>query len=250
MLGFKKLLRLYNKFILPSLILAVCALTVNYGIIPGVKTIQNEIIKQQLLSKEITAIQARVRILESLDEDTLRSQVVALMTSVPPTKSIPTVFSTIETVAMQSGVTVVDMGIESVGTLASQSAEPVDPKTALRGNFSIPVKVIANGSLDQIKAFLDGAVSIRRLLRITNFYASIDKDNIVKASFVIDAFFAPLPKSLGKSSDPLQVYTANEEELLAKISSYPLISQELTNYDILPEIQYGSKTNPFSPLSE
>jgi hypothetical protein len=245
-MNLKKFLRLYNKFILPTVIFIVCAGVTYYGIIPGIKSIQNLYLEQKKIGDEVASINKRIAILTAMDEETLRSQVVALMTAVPDAKYLPSVFLTLDAISQETNITVSTMSITSGGNIATQSATGTTAAAKQIGSSPpIAVKMSANGTVDQIKAFLDLTASVRRLLRVNKFTMEINPDLSSKISIDLDAFYAPLPKTLGKSSDPLTGFTANDEELLNKVASYRLISQELLNYDTPQPIIYGSKSNPF-----
>jgi Tfp pilus assembly protein PilO len=240
-MNLNKLFKVYNKFLLPTIIFIVCAMVTFYGIIPGVKSIQNLYIEQKEIAKQVVAINNRIKILEGMDEASLKNHVTSLMTAVPPNKYLASVFVTLDAIALESGVTVDFMSITNGGNIATQSAELATVKDV---SNLIPIKLDVNGTTDQIKTFLDNIISVRRLFRVDQFNMGFNS-NSSSLSMNIDSFYAPLPKTLGKTDDPLTGFTANEEELLLKLNNYRLVSQDLTNYETLPPIIYGTKADPF-----
>ncbi len=242
---FRKFLRMYNKFVLPTVILVICIIAVFSGIVPAVRSIQNQYIEQDALNKEIAVIRKKVQTLEALDENTLRRQVIDLMTAVPPSKQLPSVFSTLDSVALQSGVTVDSMSMGSSGNIASDSSSAASSLSRSTSGL-LDIEMSVNGTSDQAKQFLDTLADVRRFVRVNSFSAGYGEDGLVKMGLLLDAFYAPYPKTLGKSGDLLEPFTANEEVLLSQVARMPLISQELAQYESLPPVEYGNKADPFS----
>jgi hypothetical protein len=242
MVNVHKFIRTYGRFILPTILFLASAGILFYGVIPAFGTLRDKYAAQNTLNEENNAIKKRVETLEALDERILRDQVTSLMTAIPANKSLPTVLTTLDAVAVQTGVTLTDLTIANGGSLSTQSAQLDRSK---EGNV-VTLKITANGQLEQVKNFMDTLVSVRRLLRINKFRAIMLPDNAVGGEFEISAFYEPLPKSLGIATAQIEPFTANEEEMLAKIATFPLISQELAQYDTFPPVEYGTKPDPFS----
>ena len=116
-------MRLYNGFILPIILILVSIGITVWGIIPGVKKIQDMYIQNEELRKEVDVIRQRVTILESFDMNSLESYLKTLVTAVPTEKSFPSFLFALEGVAQQSQTALNEFDIAEPGSISSESAE-------------------------------------------------------------------------------------------------------------------------------
>lgn len=239
-MNYKRFIQLYNGFFLPAGLFAISFLILFYGIIPGIQSIISSYDDGTLLNKEISEIKGKLDILNRLDENTLRTDVETLLSAVPAEKSIGSFLASLENVCSQTGVSLLGFSIEHGGDLASGSAQP--KKKPSDNEIMISANTVVGGSPDQLKRMLDTMVSVRRILNASSIsWVYLTPDN-VRASLIVHAYYQPLPATIGKASEPIQALSAQDEDILSRLASYPELNSAPG-----PEIQYGTKQNPFLP---
>jgi hypothetical protein len=240
-LSFNQTLRNYQGFFIWTIIIFISGVAIIKGIIPGVNAVQKFYDDNKVLAAENEQTKKRLQILENLDENVLSDQINTLISAIPADKNLATIFSTVEYVSSVSGVTVTNFSIQSVGTISTASAVASSTNNLLKQNM-LESKVSIEGTIDQVKNFLDTIINVRRLMNISQITVDIGKTGLAQGSFVLQSFFAPLPKTLGKPTDPLTALSGKDEELMQKISAYP---SALQNANQIPVLQPGNKIDPF-----
>ncbi|OGG01836.1 hypothetical protein A2Z33_01120 [Candidatus Gottesmanbacteria bacterium RBG_16_52_11] len=242
MSSMRKTIRIYQGFFIPTVIYLVCTLVVFRGILPGIETVRKFYDDSNQIARDVEAIRQHVRVLQNLDETVLSSQVDTLVAAVPTGKNFPTMLSTIDTMASQVGASLIGLEIMTPGSIATGSAlPPAKPDPQLSKN-TIFVEANVNGTGEQVNAFLDLLVGVRRLLRVSQANVAYEPEDIVKTSLTIEGFFAPLPEVLSKPTDKIEPLSAKHEELIARLNSYNILGQDMGPPQLVP----GDKTNPFS----
>jgi Tfp pilus assembly protein PilO len=216
-----------------------------YGIVPGIQNIQEMVVSMEQMRKESDAIRKKISVLNQMDESEIQNNVDILLSAVPADKQVATIFSTIETVAGEAGVLITDLTITNPGSISSDSGTiaKINPKI---GSNSIAVSTGISGSYEHIQSFIQTIRHVRRLLRVSKINETFTGDSASpsgKMKVELEAFYAPLPKSIGKVTDELKPLSTNEEELLVKLNEYPLIVQNAID---TTTVITGSKTDPFS----
>lgn len=225
MYNIKKYLRIYGGIILPTILLIICIFALTMGVIPAVRTTYGMYIQLGPLSREVKDIKSRLDTIQSLSLTTLNEQMSTLLGAIPQTKSLPTVLTSIESVAKDSGVVLSEININNPGTISSGSADKIDPSNS---NI-ITTNTSVMGPVDKVKEFLDKIISVRRIMRVSGLQISLEKSSVatisgsITAMLSIDSFYALLPKTIGKVSDPIVALSPNEISILNKISQYPLV---------------------------
>jgi hypothetical protein len=228
----------------------VSILTAIYGIWPGIEKIKSNYDETQSLKAENASIQKKITFLSNLDDTALSGQVETLLSAVPQTKSIQSAFATLESVAGQTGINLQGISVDTPGSLSTASAAPMNAEANKLGSNMLKLKVQAVGTMDQINNFMDTIIKVRRLMRISNISLTFAQSSaatsspsaIVSSDFSVDAFYAALPKTLGKAEAELTPLTANDEEFISKISGYSLVLPATT-----PAPQLPPKADPFAP---
>ena len=238
----------YQNLLISGAILLFCAIGFVTAVFPSITKIQSLLADTQKLSEESKALNAKLTILTSLDEDSLRKQLDTVISAVPTDKSLPTVFSTVEGLAAQAGVSLGTVNIEGDTSLASASAANTRQTAQEKqlGTRTIPFSVTIQGTLDAIQHFIALAPQVRRLLRIRTFAITFPTDNRqVSISLDMDAFYQPSPTSLGKTGAAVVTLTDAEQSVISEVSKLPLASGESLS---LPAPLIGQmKPNPFAP---
>ncbi len=243
----KKIFRTYRKLIIGIIILIVSVCGIFFGVVPlGLQSIelQNSIVE---LTNQITILEEKTTILQSVDEDTLRGQLLTLTSVVPADKSLFSLFQTVDAVTSQIGVSVVDFSLVKPGSLATESAARMTAEENAVGVNLLPFSLTINGAYDQMGAFFATAVNVRRLLRIRSFDLSLDSSDIVSARINMDAAYAPLPVRVGAVTDAISPLGEKEEQVIIKAAAIPLmVRQPLTTGTPSVSSDTSGKSDPFS----
>ena len=128
MASFQTVFKTYQNVIISACIIIFCLVGVVAGVIPAVQKVQALIDQNSTLSAEKEALQKKLAGLSALDEASLRTQLDTLLSAVPSDQSLPTVFSSTEAVAAQTGVSITTMAISENTSLATSSASTAAPK--------------------------------------------------------------------------------------------------------------------------
>ncbi len=238
--------RTYQNLIISAAILLFCAIGFITAVFPAVEKIQSLLSDTQQLTDDTKALTAKLTVLNALDESSLRQQLSAVISAVPTDKSLPTVFSTIEGLAAQSGVSVVSVDIEGDTALATASAAKQTPEEKMLGTRTIPFSATIEGTLDAIQHFIALAPQVRRLLRIRTFAITFPSDaKPVRISLEMDAFYQPSPTSLGKTGAAIVTLSDAEQSVISKVSQLPQVSG--ADMSLPPPLMGQMKPNPFAP---
>lgn len=235
--------RLYRGFALSVALLVFTAIGTFAGLLPVIRSSLNMFSAVQKFEERTKALTEKLQFLDSLDEETIRQNLQTLFSAVPPEKSIPTILSTTDGVIATSALSTLDISISNPGSLATEAATRKTTEEKQIGGLLQPFGVSLEGPVDNFGTFFQTISSVRRLLRVRNFEATISRGNIVQAHVELDAFYSPLPKAIGSIDQPISKTTSDEDAVVAKVSSYPLAAQSLS---LSPQVSTG-RTNPFGP---
>lgn len=243
----KKLLKNYRKLIVGIGIILVSLAGFFFGIVPlGLQSVdlQNSIVQ---LSSDIAVLQQKRAILQSLDEETLRGQLLTLTSVVPPDKSLFSLFQTVDGVTSEVGVSVVDFSLVKPGSLATESAARMTAEESSVGVNLLPLSLTINGSYEQMATFLTTAVNVRRLLRIRSFDLSFENPDVISGQLNMDAAYTPLPARVGAVTDAISLLGEKEEQTISKAAAMPLmVRQSLTTVPSSDQGETAGKDDPFS----
>jgi hypothetical protein len=236
------------KEFLPSVLMAIVSLVLLfYAIIPGISHIQDLLRSSDTVNKENTVLKKKINILSSFDEETLGGYMSTLLSAVPADKSIASILTTIDSVAAKNNIMVTDLSILNPGSISSESASPKTSNTKL-GSNTIRISAGIKGSETDIFSFISMIRKVRRLIRVATVSESyVGSESSPSASVKLDleAFYAPLPKTLGKIEAEVLPLSANEELSVTKISEYPL-EYNMVSSESQIQVESGNKIDPFS----
>lgn len=233
--------------IISGAILLFCAVGFISAVYPSIGKVQSLWADTAKLSDEATALQTKLTALNALDETSLRQQLTNVISAVPTDKSLPTVFSTLDGLAAQTNVSVMDMSIGGNTSLASGSASKLTPEERLIGAQTVPFSVTIQGTLPAIQQFITRAPQVRRLLRIRTFSITFPQDNRpISIALQMDAFYQPSPTAIGKTGAAIVNLTDSEQAVISKVSQLPMATGG-TDMSLPPPFIGQLKFNPFSP---
>ncbi len=239
----RRFLRPYQGFVVPVGMLVLCFIVTIFGIIPGAR--QTFALFNQIndARQEVSDLRAKATLLGSLDEATLFNQLSLLSSVIPVDKSVPTILSTIDGVGAATDTIFSSLQLTSPGSLATEAAKRQTTEEAALGSYLLPFTLTMEGGYQQLRNTLASLTSSRRLLRIKNFSISFANSGVGRSIMSMDAFYAPLPKSLASGTKKLVPLTQKEDTILTQVSNLPLLSRGVAPVGVVsvPHI------DPFSP---
>lgn len=241
-----RFIRTYQGVIVSVVILLFCLVGFFAGALPAAQKMLSQLDAMRTLSSDTEALRKKLNLLNSLDEVALRSELATGISAVPVDKSLPSIFATVEALSAQTGASILDMGVSAGGTVATASAKTTaTPQEKQVGTHIVPFTVTIQAALPNIQQFITLAPHVRRLLRIRTFAITTPKaDRPLTVSLAMDAFYEPLPTTLGKAGAPITALSDAEEQTITKLSELPLATGEVAAP--LPLVGPG-RANPFSP---
>lgn len=245
MIVLRRLFRAYKGMIPAVLLLIFSVGGFTYGVIPAGRIVWRLVSEREGVQKEVAGLRKKSQALGGLDEEMLSAQLALLTSAVPADKSIPTVFTTVEEVARQSGMGLTAVSVANPGVLATESAKKQSTEERKLGSSIVPVSISGEGTIDQVRDFFKRAVSVRRLLRVRFFDVTFLSSDRAVLHAGLDTFFSPLPATIGDIRTPLEPLTNAEELLLTNISEFPsgAMMGNSTELPLLP----STTRDPFSP---
>jgi Tfp pilus assembly protein PilO len=224
----------YRYLAFPAVVGLIILILTVIILIPSIKQI---IQKRQALTQEketLAKLTQKVADLEGLDPIELANKTDVVVKSLPAEKDVPRILATLSILATESGVMIESVKV-APGALSTVSGqEKAKEKPAL--SFEISIK----GAMVAIRDFLDRISSTVPVMQINEAFLSGDEEER-RAEVSFDAYFLPLPKTLGLPENPLAKITSDEEIAYKKIERFyfPLAAE------ILPSVGSG-KENLFS----
>lgn len=170
--------------------------------------------------------------LSQIDESDLNKKLALAVSAVPLDKDYGSIIGLIQQIGADSGVTVTNL------SLSPSSNEKVT-------GFSARVEV-AGGKL-AIENMIAGIEKSPRVMKISAFdISSSNVDGGVGASFVIEAYYAPAPQSLGAIDAQLPELSQKDEQILANLARSSLANSiSLTSPTTTGQLLPRGKANPF-----
>lgn len=240
------LLKKYKDLIISVVILLFCAIGFIGGVAPAAQKVQGLFDQTQQLSSQTKALRTKLTALNALDESVLRNQLNEVIAAVPSDKSLPTVFSTVEGIAGQAGVSIANMSIGGDASLATPTAAKRTAQEKQLGTRTIPFSVTIEGTPPAIQQFIALAPQVRRLLRIRTFAITFpSNDRPVHIAVEMDAFYEPFPGSIGKTGSALPILSDKEVEIISMVSKLPMVNS--AEVALPPPLIGQTKPDPFAP---
>jgi Tfp pilus assembly protein PilO len=245
----KKLLKTYKGLVISIVMILVSVGGVFVGVIPAIGKIIQIRSDIMILSSSTDHMQSKLNILNATDETTYTSQLQDLVAAVPSDKSLTTLFSTVDGIAVSSGVTITDVSLVKPGSIATESAKKQSNEEKQIGSNLLPFTVTVNGNYSQIHSFLSQAVNVRRFFRVRNFEISLADMSDISVRMGMDAFYSPITLDPQNFDKPLEPLSSEEEQIIVQIRAMPLVGQTTLPAPSVPsaESPSGGRADPFSP---
>lgn len=245
----RRFLRFYQSLFVSGAIVMVSVLALFVGTIPAVRNVTKMVSTMRSLNKEIIVMRGKDRVLRELDSDTVEQYARAAVSAVPTDKSLGTIFSVIDELTAQEGVTVTTVSLGSVGSVATESAKGTSLEEQKMGARLVPFSLVIEGPIEKVRNVVDRAVKIRRLFRVINFSLAFDeKTNITRSTLTMNAYYVGIPKMTNQITTPIQPLTDEEIQVLDTIASLPLLTQDISVSSASAQTSGVPVTaDPFSP---
>ena len=246
---FKKLFHEYQGLIISIGILIVCGLGLLLGVVPLIQKTIDLNTESRTISAEVDLLNNKVSVLQSIDENAMRSDLQTLLSAVPSDKSLSTILGTLDGLTGKTGVSSENFSLSKPGSLATESAKRLTADEQAVGSNILPFAISLTGTLDQMRGFLATSISVRRLFRVRSFDVSFlktgtESGSMVSANVAMDAFYSPLPSAIGSVSQQLTALTSTDTDLIAKVAGMQLLVQ--TSASLPPPSVGAAKPDPFS----
>ena len=229
-LKIRRFIRMNTSLVVYSILLLVGVIALFVGLVPALQKSITLIRDLQTLQDEMNRIGKKVTMLSALNQEEMERRSEDVLSAVPTDKSVSTLLSSVEAVAYKNGLSISDMSIEAIGSLATGSGKQ---QTKPEGN-TLTETVSLQGTLIQLREFLSGVVRVRRLMTIKNMaLTAMPKSTLMTAQLSIEVYSQPLPTTIGKASDPIEPFSQKEIDTLDKVASYPVV--------------FTTETQPLSP---
>jgi hypothetical protein len=238
---------LIKEFLPSTVMILLMGLLIFYALIPGIQHIQEVFVSIDTVSKENVLLKKKVSALTQFDEGTISQYVNTLLSAVPADKSIASVLSTIDSVAAKNNVTIAELAVINPGSISTDSAS-VKISNSKLGSNTIKISTTISGSQQDTFSFLAMIRKVRRLMRIASLaqsFSSTTATQSARTKVELEAFYAPLPSTLGKIETEVKPLSANEEQMIKTMSEYPLEFVQAAS-TVQGQVESGNKIDPFS----
>jgi hypothetical protein len=224
----QKIFRQYQHLSLSVIMIVLAIAGIFLGIIPGIQRIIDIRARSVELTKSIQLLRTKINILESKDEATYKDQLTQLVAAVPGDKSPQTLFATLDGLGAQSGVVLTDFALSALGSISTGSGSKRTPDEQKIGSSLVPFSVTVRGTYDQIHLYLSQVNQVRRFFRVRNFAISFADASDISVRMGMDAFYAPMLTMLTTVESPLEPLSAQDEDLIQKITQMPFLGRAAT----------------------
>jgi len=228
----------YKPFILPLVILCLVVFSGLFLLKPKINQILD--VRRNLSSQKtkLAQLTTKVAALQGLDEVELEERTKVLLGVLPSQKDLPGALVTIKSITSVAGLELRGIQVEP-GEISTESAQTEPTK-----KYNLPFlefKITVGGNRTQFGDFLTKLVLTAPLMQVTTAEITQADGGAIEADLKLDAFFLPLPSTLGAVEKPLASITPQEEGIYQQLSRISPVQTET-----ISPIQSG-KENPFTP---
>jgi hypothetical protein len=213
---------------------------------------------EEIMEKRNTVEEAKIKLerliakeelLNQIDPVTFKPKVELSIEAIPSEKDFPNFMATFDFLAKEASVSVVALQT-SPGKVSTEGAKLA---SLAEKSESLPLNIVIEGKLENIKVFLNKMMTSLPLQSLQSFTFAFDwkskggdtqaKDVFgkVTANFAQAFYYSLLPKELGKVADPIPKLSKTEEDLFGVIGGYVKVPK---GGALIP----SGKEDPFSKL--
>jgi len=174
--------------------------------------------------KKLTILTEKLSTLEGLAEVEFTEKVDNVLRVLPAEKDVAKNLFVLKRLILDAGLVFSGMKLDEVGEISTDSAKPKLIKGAILPSLSFNILVI--GTQDKVKDFLVSLESVAPLMKVAQLSITQKKESVPESAILIESFYLPLPKTIGKLETSIIPVNAKEEEVLTKISEFKTFKYE------------------------
>ena len=168
------------------------------------------------LAERLTLLKKKENLLALENQLNLSENFKRLNTIVPTTKDYVLLFSTLDELQNRTGVSVTRSDFQ-LGVVSTSSA--LLKKPAGQISYQLPLNLEVVGDYVQTELFLRSLSDLSgRLITIDILHLEIQEDGSLRSSIKGNAYFNPLPKSIGKIDSALPEFTREYREIVDMVN--------------------------------
>lgn len=246
----RRFLKLYQRFVVSAAVLVFVFLGFALGVVPAAQKVLTLGDEVSALNDQTQNLRTKAAILTAIDEATYKKFLADLVTAVPADQSLTSLFSTMDGLAEETGITLTGLSLVTPGALATESARRQSAQEKEIGTNLLPFTVTIAGSYDQIREFLARAVKVRRFFRVRGFELSLIDPTNVSVRMQMDAFYAPYLTVIGGVDTKVEALNEKDEQVIATVANLPVVGNSLLSSPASQqagEVPAVPKDNPFAP---
>lgn len=243
----------------PSVLgIIVCMAVIVFVIWPKFNEVMKLRSENTHLEERAKALQDKVNLLESLDQQKLEDQFIQSEKLIPSDKAVFSMVSQVEKAASNSGIildklelvpgSVNDQNAAASGAVVSATGFSGDSGTLGVNTPRIQIRVSITSDYQSLLRFLNSLLISHRAVAITDLAvgtgsASSGGGSSIQTSMVVNAFWKPVPNELPAIETPISDITEVEARLLSKIAD----TLEATVSADVPRVPLG-RSDLFAPF--
>lgn len=194
--------------------------------------------EETVLREKLAKLTKKLNTLRGLDQKELENRASTALKTLPAELDPSYTLFIVRTLANDAGIEIEDISFSSFST-ATDTSKLKKSKTA--GLPSLELTFNGSGGLDQYQSFLEKIKGTIPLIRAIKVAADTREGWQMEAKINFEAYFLPLPTTLGEAEKPIEVINDKEEKIYQEILKFTPLPQEE-----LPLVPAG-KENPFTP---
>ncbi len=219
----KLLFKKYETIIASSAVIIVVLFLVYFLLIPNFLKAFEIIRQQKSLLARLENLRAKDSALAKIDTQSYKNSFSKISKIMPETKDFVSLFNRFDVLQSQTQVTILrtdfQLGAVSTGSGKLTKAPGTDA-------YLVPMTFEALGDISSMQKFIEALFDLSgRLLTIDTVRLAFKSGNTIQASFDGQAYFYPLPATIGSVETPLPRTNPKGEEIFKMISQLPLLPE-------------------------
>lgn len=174
-------------------------------------------------------LQPKLKLLETLDKEMLRSQLGKLEIILPSSIQTPYIFANIEKLAAENEVSVEGLSFVSQDAAKTEAVE---------------LHFIASGNSDSLINFVKTLEKSAPLFGVESYNQTKNEEKPDQTTISMLSFYKTLPEKVGEVREPLTAWTKKEIEALGKAEEFTVLTVGISEESVAPTVPLG-KQNPF-----
>ncbi|KKS98399.1 MAG: hypothetical protein UV73_C0002G0113 [Candidatus Gottesmanbacteria bacterium GW2011_GWA2_43_14] len=204
-------------------VLFILILTVKL-LLPNFLRITTIFTERKELTTKLVQLKKKEALLTLQNRDVLAEDFARLNMIVPASKDYVLLFSTLDQLQQSTGVFVTrsDFQLGVVSTSSALLKKPVGEPS-----FLLPINLEVTGDIGQIEIFLRSLTNLSgRMITVNHLQLTMLDDGSVRSSIDGNAYFNPLPKTIGKIDSPLPQIKHEYRQIIERVSQNMVLDRQ------------------------